>query len=129
MLPLSDIQTALYAAIAAAVSPVAVLDNAGPDQLYPFVTIGEFSAEPDDAITNEGAAIEAMIHVWSRQPGMQELQQLMQGIASALHGVRLTLAGGGQWVMTRHDYSTTLRDPDGITRHGVMRFQVLAFQP
>lgn len=128
MLPLSDVQLALYAAIGAAVS-VPVLDGAGPDQEYPFVTIGEFTAEPDDALRDAGAAIEAMVHIWSRYPGMREIQTLMELISLALHRQTLTLAGGAQWVESSVDYSATLRDPDGITRHGVMRIRILTFQP
>ena len=128
MLPLSEVQTALYAALAAACSPVPVLDHAGPDQEYPFVTLGEITAEQLDHLANEATGLDVFVHVWSRQPGMKEIQQIMTAAAAAVHRRTFTLAtAGNQCVSARWQFSQTLRDADGVTRHGVMRFRVELF--
>ena len=128
MLPLSEVQAAVYAALVPALAPVPVLDHAGNNQLYPYVTIGELAAEHDDTLGEEGSALEVMVHLWSRQPGMLELQTMMAQAEAAMHRAKLTLAGGLQWVASVLEYSATLRDADGVSRHGVMRFRVTVFQ-
>lgn len=129
MLPLAEVQAAVYAALVPALAPVPVLDVAGPNQSYPYATIGEFTAEHDDLLLDDGSSMEMMVHLWSRQPGMKELQMMMAMASDALHRRNLTLEGGMmQWVSSVLEYSATLRDADGVTRHGVMRFRVDVFQ-
>lgn len=128
MLPMSEVQAAVYAALVPALAPVPVLDHAGPNQTYPYCTIGELTAEHDDALADNGSALEVMVHLWSRQPGMLEVQTMMASVSNALHRQKLTLAGGLQWVASVLEYSATLRDADGVSRHGVMWFRVSVFQ-
>ena len=127
MLPLSEVQSAFFAALGPALAPVPVLDHAGPNQAFPYVTIGESLGEQADTLGEQGVNIELTVHVWSRQPGMQETQVLMARVKDALDRQRLP-AAGFQWVDTIWTYAQTLREPDGMTRHGVLRFQVGTFQ-
>ena len=127
MLPLTEVQTAIFAALGPALAPVPVLDAAGPNQTFPYVTIGEFIGEPADTLREQGQSLELTVHVWSRQPGMQETQQLMRACKDALDRQRLP-AAGFQWVDTIWEQAQTLREPDGITRHGVLRFLVITFE-
>src|SRR4029079_5526791 len=126
MLPLSEIQTAIYAALVPALAPVPVLDYAGPNQAFPYVTIGEIIGSQVDTLGEQAADLEITVHSWSRQPGMQETQQLMTACKNALVRQRLTIAGA-QWVDTIWTYAQTLREPDGETRHGILRFTVQVF--
>ena len=126
MLPLSEVQTAIFAALGPALAPVPVLDAAGPNQSFPYVTIGEFGANQADTLAEQGANLEITVHVWSRQPGMQETQELMTRAKHALDRQRLP-AAGFQWVDTIWTYAQTLREQDGVTRHGVLRFTVATF--
>jgi hypothetical protein len=126
MLPLSEVQTAIFAALGPALAPVPVLDAAGPNQSFPYVTIGEFGANQADTLAEQGANLEITVHVWSRGAGMQETQQLMTRAKDALDRQRLP-AAGFQWVDTIWTYAQTLREPDGMTRHGVLRFTVATF--
>ena len=127
MLPLSEVQAAIFAALVPALAPVPVLDHAGPNQSYPYVTIGEMLGEPADTLGELGADLDLSVHVWSRQPGMQETQELMARVKSTLHRQRLS-AAGFQWVDTIWTNALTLREPDGMTRHGVLRFTVQTFE-
>lgn len=128
MLPLSEVQAAVYAVLVPALAPVPVLDMAGPNQTYPYCTIGELMAEHDDALADNGSALELMVHLWSRQKGMLEVELLMAAVSEALHRQKLALAGDLQWVSSVLEYSATLRDADGVTRHGVMRFRIAVFR-
>ena len=127
MFPLSEVQAAFFAALTPAVAPVPVLDAAGPNQAFPYVTIGEFLGSQTDTLREQGADLELTVHVWSRQAGMQECQQLMTRCKDALDRQRLPVAGF-QWVDTIWTYAQTLREPDGLTRHGILRFTVPTFQ-
>ena len=127
MLPLAEVQTQLYGALTAALAPVPVVDYAGPNQEYPYATIGEFIAAPADTLAEQGADMELTVHLWSREPGMQECQQMMTATRDALDRQRFA-AGGFHWVDTIWQNGQTLREPDGLTRHGILRFRVLTFQ-
>jgi hypothetical protein len=127
MLPLSEVQAAFFNALTPALAPVPVLDAAGPNQTFPYVTVGEFTGGQFDTLGEQAIDLELTVHVWSRQPGMQECQQLMTLAKDALDRQRLP-AAGFQWVDTIFTYAQTLREPDGLTRHGILRFTVPTFQ-
>src|SRR3954462_7913109 len=116
MLPIGAIQTAIFEALTAALAPVPVLDLAGPNQPYPYLTIGEFIGAPADTLNEQGVDHELTVHVWSRQPGMQECAELMEVAKNALDRHRLIIEGF-QWVDTVWTQAQTMRDPDGKTRH------------
>lgn len=116
----------MFEALTAALAPVPVLDQAGPNQMFPYVTIGEFIGGESDTLNEQGQDLEITVHVWSRQPGMQECGELMTAAKDALDRARLPVSGF-QWVDTIWNYAQTLRDPDGKTRHGVLRFRVMVF--
>jgi hypothetical protein len=50
----------------------------------------------------------------------------MQEVYSKLHDAAITVTDASL-VLIRHEFSTTLEEADGITRHGVMRFRALVF--
>jgi len=127
MLPISEVQAAMFAALVPALAPVPVLDQAGPNQAYPYVTIGESVAEQADTLNEQGVNLDCTIHVWSRQAGMQETQELMARVKDALDRQRFP-AAGFQWVDTVWTFGQTLRDADGVTRHGILRFTVATFE-
>jgi Protein of unknown function (DUF3168) len=127
MLPLSEVQTAIYDALVPALAPVLVVDQAGPNQSFPYATIGEFICSETDTLGEQAVDMDVTVHLWSRQPGMQECQQLMTIAKDTLDRAVLP-ASGFQWVTTIWQYAQTLREPDGQTRHGILRFRVMTFQ-
>lgn len=128
MLPLAPVQTALYDALTAALAPVPVLDYAGKDDPFPYCTVGEMIAGHDDTLRDQAVDIEITVHLWSRHRGMQELQTLM-ALAKDTLDRKILPVTGFQWVTTIWTYAQTLRDADGVTRHGILRFRVMTFQP
>ena len=125
MLPLDGVQKALYDALTAALAPVPVLDY-GHNQAFPYVSIGEMIAGQDDALKEQSVNIECTVHVWSRQRGMLEMSSLMAAAKDALDR-KVLPAVGFQWVTTIWMYGQTMRDADGVTRHGILRFRVMTF--
>ena len=80
----------------------------------------------DDWSNKDDDGLDAIVnlHIGSRYRGTKELRELMDKCHTALHFVDLTLANGQSVLcqFTRHDIVT---DSDGITRHGIMRFNLL----
>jgi hypothetical protein len=127
MLPFNSVQQAVYETLRAALAPVPVIDDAGPNQSYPYVTIGEFLGDHADTLGEQGSDLEVTVHVWSRQLGMMECADLLEQAHAALHRQPL-VSPDFQWVDSICGQAQTLRDPDGKTRHGVMQVRVLTFQ-
>jgi hypothetical protein len=81
----------------------------------------------DDLLTEQAVNLDVTVHCWSRQPGMQECQQLMTKAKDAIDRAVLPVTGF-QWVTTIWTYAQTLRELDGETRHGILRFSVMTFK-
>lgn len=121
------IQTAIFAALAAALTPVKVYDHAPQNQAFPYVTIGDDTQIDWSSKSMRGEEHTLTIHTWSRARGRKYAKELLADIKEALHEVRLTLTGNFN-VLTRFDFAQTFLDEDGITYHGVIRFRALTHQ-
>jgi hypothetical protein len=119
--PLSEVQTALFNALTPALAPVLVVDQAGPNQEYPYATIGEFVGGHDDTLNEQAVNLDVTVHIWSREPGMQQCQQLMTAAKNALDRQRLQAGLRSR----RSGRMSDLTQPDGRTRQdsGVSRRQ------
>ena len=99
-------------------------ESLADDQVFPKIWIEDGGA--DDWSNKDDDGLEAIVnlHVGSRYRGTKELRELMSKCHTALHNADLTLANGQSVLcqFTRHDIVT---DSDGITRHGIMRFNLL----
>ena len=99
-------------------------ESLADDQVFPKIWIEDGGADDWSNKDDNGLEANINLHIGSRYRGTKELRELMDKCHAALHFVDLTL-DNGQSVLcqfTRHDIVT---DSDGITRHGVMRFNLL----
>ena len=120
------LQKALFTALKVALGDaVPVLDDVPQGQAFPYVVIGE------DTVTDwpmlgddEAEEIDTVIHVWSRYAGKREVKELMGTIKVALHQQSLPV-DGPQLVTLRFAFEAVFLEPDGLTRHGVIRFRAL----
>ena len=71
-----------------------------------------------------GAETTINIHIWSRYKGSKETKQIMDKVHDLLHDKSLSVTGVNL-INLRFEYSDIMRDPDGVTRHGVMRFRAI----
>lgn len=139
----ADIQTAIFGALASpldsllarAYTPTgqlttdpAIYDHvpSAVDQndAYPYVVVGDDTSIPFDTDTSQGSEATVTLHVWSRYRGRYEAKQIQRAIYDALHRSRLNVAEL-HTVEVFYDYAETILDPDGITRHGVIRFRFI----
>ena len=104
----------------------AVFDDVPDTQAvsFPYVQIGEDTAT--DYSTKDVTGTETVInlHVWSRYRGSKETKQVMDRVHTLLHDSNLTVTGHNL-INMRFEFGDVIRDPDGITRHGVMRFRAI----
>lgn len=118
------VQTAVYdALIAASVAGGRVHDDVPQDVAFPYVAIDASQVIADDVTCADGSDEFVDLHIWSRYRGWKEVKEIADAIHGALHAVSLTAAGR----TTTHAFVQsfrTLRDPDGVTRHGVITLRI-----
>ena len=101
-----------------------IFDEVPEGSSTPYVTIGEDTAIDYSAGSSDGADVTINIDVWSEYKGSKEAKQIMDRIHDLLHNSNLSITGFNL-VNLRFEFSDILRDPDGVTRHGVMRFRAI----
>jgi len=91
---------------------------------YPYVVLfeSEMTSENNDSYLGfEGVF---SLHVWSDERDMAVIGNIQKAIYDVLNHAELTMTGYD--VPEIHqEFSTILRDPDGITLHGVQRYKIL----
>jgi hypothetical protein len=146
--PSEPLQRAVYAALVAAewpddvlgagtdTDPVRVFDKPLPTHTdgrqitgntvpeFPFVQIGEAQVIGDFADCIDASEVFFDVHVWSRKTSLLQAKAIGSVVRAALHGAEPALAGF-TLVDLRFEDARYLRDPDGITRHGVLSFKAL----
>lgn len=116
------IQAAIYQALSTLSYPV--YDDVPQGAAFPYIVIGDDTSIPFDDDCNVGAETTITIHVWSTYSGRLEVKQIMNAVYNRLHRQNLSIAGSYS-ITLNAEYQDTFLDPDGVTRHGVIRFRLL----
>lgn len=98
--------------------------DSGKDANFPYVSIGEDTLVDWDTVTSVGKEATLTIHSWSRDRGRKEVKDIQGAIYDTLHLSSLMVTGYTT-VLIVSEFSETLSDPDGITRHGIQRFRLI----
>lgn len=127
--PSYALQVALVAALkAAGVLPVVVggrvYDSVPPGATFPYVTLGDCQVLPDKAECVDGVEVSVQVDAWSRAVGYGEAKTIGAAIVAALDDRPLTVDGFNVTVFELES-ARYLRDPDGLSRHGVITFRGL----
>ena len=101
-----------------------IFDEVPEDASTPYVTIGEDTSIDYSTKDHDGADVTVNIDVWSEYKGSKETKQIIDRIHDLLHDSNLSITGFNL-VNLRFEFSDILRDPDGVTRHGVIRFRAI----
>jgi len=114
------------AALATLVGSNKVFEFIPDNTALPYVEIGAITQSGDFGGHDfSGFDGEYEIHTWSDTTGNEQCQQIMNRVYEILHGRDLDLAGGFKTLSNRCVSSSIEKDPDGRTRHGVQRFELL----
>ena len=122
------LQTTIYNAlnVSALTSDLscAVYDEVPQDSSYPFISLGYGTAIDYSTKDVDGGEFTLVIDVWSQYKGAKECKQIMDKVHDLLHDSSLSVTGFNL-INLRYEFSDIIRDPDGVTRHGVMRFRAI----
>jgi len=118
-----NVQVAIYGVLTALVPAIVVYDQVPDAAAMPYVVIEDIAEYPDETLVSQGRRCIVALHTWSRYSGAMEVQEIIDWMIDALHHQPLTITGWHH-VDTRLETSIVLRDPDGITRHGVTQFRI-----
>jgi hypothetical protein len=124
---LVETQRAIYQALTADPTLMGMItgvhDHVDQGSAYPYVVIGEDSANEWDTDTEQGAESLLTIHSWSREKGRMQTKEIQEAIYEILHRKELTI-NNAVFYSLFWEFSDSFVDPDGETRHGVMRFRL-----
>jgi hypothetical protein len=124
---LNAIQVAVYARLngdATLTAKGPIYDDAPAEAAFPYVVVGEAYEVPYDTFGRQGRTLITTIHLWSRAKGFKEVNGMMDDVLRLLDRYALTPAGM-TLVLFAYDYGQVIKDPDGFTRHGILRFKAL----
>jgi len=133
--PRYDLQRAVVQALKSAADVSAIVEDRIYDRVprakdgsinatFPFVSIGDTQLLPELAECTDAAETALTLHAWSRAVGFPEALRLAAAVTAALHDVDIPLQGGALQSLLLES-SQVLRDPDGLTSHAVLTFNVL----
>ena len=100
-----------------------IFDAVPDNQTFPYVTIGDVTSVPNRTLDKFGEECTITLHIWSRYNGFKEAAEILNDLNRLLADEVFSVSG---WQMEGcyYDFSETLRDPDGITRHIPVRYRV-----
>lgn len=101
-----------------------VFDSVAANAKFPYINIGEVQVFPELGEGTDAAESSVTMHVWSREPGFLEARRIGAAIIASLHDEELAIADGSVQSMLLES-ARYLRDPDGLTSHGVLTFNIL----
>jgi len=128
---LGAFQVALYERLSAdanlSAKVTGVFDFVPEGQAYPYVTLGQDTATGDDTFTTVGQQVTTTLHTWSQYKGYSEVKSIHALILQAMTTPLVVSAWTCALLMV--DMEHVIPDPDGITRHGVLRLRYVLSQP
>ena len=88
---------------------------------FPYVKIGDQTMVDDGTKTKQGSDFTLIIHTFSRYRGSKEIKEIMSLVYDVLHESSLSISGAMNNM--RFEFSDIIKEPDGLTTHGVQRFR------
>lgn len=99
-----------------------IIDANGRPEVFPRINIGEDQELPADDVVGRYTHLLATMHIWNREPGLEGAKAITGAVRRAL--IRQTWTRGNYCCFdTRLQSARYLRDPDGLTAHGVITFE------
>lgn len=114
------VQKAIYDALMAApaVAGGNNFDSVPSSDPFPRTTIGEEQVLEDGNSCDDGWEVLTDTHVWSRKPGFGEVKTLAALVRQRINAI--TSVTGYTLISVEVEDTRFLRDPDGITSHGII---------
>lgn len=128
-MPLTDPSLPLQKALVAKLKAAGgvgnrVFDSVEAGAAFPYISIGDVQVVAELGEETDAADSAITIHAWSRVKGFVEVKQIGASVIAALHDQSLNIDSGAVQSMLLESVRY-LRDPDGLTSHGVLTFNIL----
>lgn len=119
------LQSAIYERLSTYPGMPPVYDDVPQGAPSLYVVIGEDTHVPWDTDDSVGSESTITIHQWDKAyRGKARIKQTQGLIYEALNRHELSVPGYNL-VTLEFEYSESVLDPDGVTRHGVVRYRAL----
>lgn len=102
-----------------------VFDYVPDNQTFPYITIGEATSAPYRTFSRFGEEVTVTCHIWSRYDGFKEALDILADMNRLLADRDDLSVTGYDLICCFFEFSETMRDPDGITRHVVARYRLI----
>jgi hypothetical protein len=101
-----------------------IYDSVPQSAVFPYVTIGPIDSVGFDPDCITGFDVAQQIDCWSRAVGTPEVKKIIDAVRAALDDreADMPLATNGM-VFFEHRTTRIVRDPDGLTSHGILSFE------
>lgn len=117
---ISEINKALYTVLNSASFPV--YDCIPENTAFPYCDISEMTASDKSAKNLPGESFLLTAHLWSQYKGTKEVREMCDELIQTITGTELTMSGFNN-NLTEVEYIGISNDPDGLTRHGVVKIR------
>ena len=104
-----------------------VFDEVKGHQPFPYIVLGEITANEWSSKTSAGQEVTLTIHTWSEYRGDEEVLDIHRLILESISKSPLDLGSGLGVMLSRLDSEETTKDLNDKLRHGVMilRFRIM----
>jgi hypothetical protein len=123
---LLPLQTAIYNRLsddpALKTRNIKTYDSVSGGALFPYITLGDDTVNDWSTKTEDGEEMTHTLHVWSQYNGKKEAKEIMDLVLQSITKEPLTISGFSV-DFSRMEFMEVITDPDGITRHGIMRLR------
>ena len=100
-----------------------IFDRNGPPERFPSIIMGEGQIVREDlTLADNHVRLYQTIHVWTRDGDLLSARRIAGAIGAALRG---RIFAAIPVVSARYTDARFMRDPDGVTGHGVLTFEAL----
>jgi hypothetical protein len=102
-----------------------IMDANARPEVFPRINLGEDQEVAADDVVTRYTTVIATLHVWVREPGLATAKAIAGEVRRVLNRPsRLVFeASGYRCIDSRFASARFLRDPDGVTAHGIVTFE------
>ena len=123
------LQTAIYTALntdsnLTSTLGASIYDDVPEGSTFPYIQMGQDTLNEYGTKDQNGVDTSLTLHIWSQYKGSLQTKNIMDRVHTLLHDSSLSVTGYNL-INVRFEFGDILRDPDGVTRHGIMRFRAI----
>ena len=118
-------QKAIWSALTAAnVCGGRIYDMPPREAVFPYASIGDEQVIDDSDSCQDGWEVFSDIHVWSRPVSGSKVEVKTEAAAAIAAVLGISSLAGFSLVAVFHETTRFLRDPDGLTEHGIITIKM-----